>query len=94
MALMRHRKPVSGDRRNSAWANQIFIFGHGEWDVCDGAHRLDVMNRWNVLTCSTCCQQSSSRRQSLIHRLHHRPGTPGDVGSPVVCSCDRGCPCR
>ena len=42
-------KPVSGDRRNSAWANQVFIFGHGEWDVCDGAHWLDVMNEWDVL---------------------------------------------
>jgi hypothetical protein len=30
-------------------ADQIFIFEHGEWDVCDGAHWLDVMNEWGVL---------------------------------------------
>jgi len=31
-------------------ANQIFIFGHGEWDVYEGGHWLDVMNPWDVLT--------------------------------------------
>jgi hypothetical protein len=25
-------------------ADQIFIFSHGEWDVGDAAHWLDVMN--------------------------------------------------
>jgi hypothetical protein len=30
-------------------ANQIFIFGHGEWDVYDGGHWLDVMNEWKGL---------------------------------------------
>jgi hypothetical protein len=30
-------------------ANQIFIFGHGGWDVCDGGHWLDVMKKWDVL---------------------------------------------
>jgi hypothetical protein len=40
-------KSVSGDGHTSTLANQIFIFGHGEWDVCDGGHWLDVMkNRW------------------------------------------------
>jgi len=42
-------KSVSGDEHTSALANQIFIFGHGEWDVCDGGHWLDVMNEWHVL---------------------------------------------
>ncbi len=27
------------------WPNQISIFGHGEWDVCDGGHWLDVMKK-------------------------------------------------
>jgi len=26
-------------------ANQIFIFGHGMWNVCDGAHWLEVMKK-------------------------------------------------
>jgi len=30
-------------------ANQTFIFGHGVWNVCDGAHWLEVMNEWEVL---------------------------------------------
>ena len=42
-------KSVSGDGHTSALANQIFIFEHGEWDVGDGAHRLNVMNRWETL---------------------------------------------
>jgi hypothetical protein len=25
------------------------IFKHGEWDVCEGGHWLDVMNQWEVL---------------------------------------------
>ena len=39
---------VSGDGHTFALANQIFIVAHREWDVCDGAHWLDVMNEWDV----------------------------------------------
>jgi hypothetical protein len=42
-------KSVSGDGRTFALANQTFIFGHGVWNVCDGAHWLEVMNEWEVL---------------------------------------------
>jgi hypothetical protein len=38
-------KSVSGDGHTSALANQIFSFGHGEWDVCEGGHWLDVMKK-------------------------------------------------
>lgn len=42
-------KSVSGDGHTSDLANQIFILGHGEWDVCEGGHWLDVMkNRWPI----------------------------------------------
>jgi hypothetical protein len=40
---------VSGDGRTFALASQIFIFAHGEWDVCEGGHWLDVMNERNGL---------------------------------------------
>src|SRR5260370_12691708 len=42
-------KSVFGDEHTFALANQIFIFEHGEWDVCEGGHWLDVMNQWEVL---------------------------------------------
>jgi hypothetical protein len=36
-------------------ADQIFIFGHGEWDVCEGGHWLDVMkNGWPIKKFAAC----------------------------------------
>jgi hypothetical protein len=40
--------PASRDRHAVALADQIFIFYHDEWEVCDGAHWSDVMN-WHAL---------------------------------------------
>jgi hypothetical protein len=49
MASVRQRSPSLETKHTSALANQIFIFGHGEWLVCEGGHWLNVMkNRWPI----------------------------------------------
>lgn len=32
-----------------------FIFADGAWDVCEGGHWLNVMNRWGALTMKIRC---------------------------------------
>ena len=63
-----------------------FIFADGAWDVCEGDHSLDVMNRWDALSMRIRCRRFGESRPSLRDRtgqprsstLHEtRGGVPG-----------------
>jgi len=50
-----------------------FIFADGAWDVCEGGHSLDVMNRWDALTMKIRCRRFGESRPSLRDRTGHPP---------------------
>jgi len=45
MASVRNRSPSLWRGTHFCLGDPIFIFGHGELDVCDGCHRLVVMKK-------------------------------------------------
>ncbi len=67
MALVRHQGPPL-ETAQFCLGQSDFIFADGAWDVCEGDHSLDVMNRRGALTMKIRCRRFGESRPSLRDR--------------------------
>jgi len=67
MSLVRHQDP-SLETAQFCLSQSDFIFADGAWDVGDGDHSLDVMNRRGALTMKIRCRRFGESRPSFCDR--------------------------